>query len=245
MNIEDYKKGDTSNLGYLIDHIYGKNQVAIVFSDKENTVSWETDGVKVNQRKVSKKYCQIRAKIKDEIPLELKSNISTSLAIALHNAFSSEDDDEALSHFTTIENSVDMLLTPAEAKSKLIIHSLWFSLLLSTIFISIFSFWKNPISIIFACSAAGIFGSLFSLLQRNTSYKIDLRSGEFYIFLQAIFIIILGAISGATIYLLVKSNLIFGFASTNVHALLVLSIISGFSERLVPNLFDRIEKTST
>ncbi|WP_162618104.1 hypothetical protein [Shewanella halifaxensis] len=95
---------------------------------------------------------------------------------------------------------------------------------------------------ILACISAGCFGSLFSLLQRNSTVPLNLTGGGFYTFLQSLFICVLGALSGAALYLLCISGLALSVAKENLAMLTVFAMIAGFSERMIPDLFNKMQK---
>lgn len=94
-------------------------------------------------------------------------------------------------------------------------------------------------------------GTFISILQRNHVLNVDPLSSRTLIISQGAIRVTLGLLSGAVIAMLVKSKLLFGIdvpdtggtpAWDNFKALLVtLGIVSGFSERLIPELLQRLE----
>ncbi|MDO6463578.1 hypothetical protein [Pseudoalteromonas carrageenovora] len=62
-----------------------------------------------------------------------------------------------------------------------------------------------------------------------------------YIILQALFTAIMGSIAGGLIYIISKSGLALSFSNDNIYSLTILSVLGGFSERMIPEIFKKLE----
>ena len=114
--------------------------------------------------------------------------------------------------------------------------------IVSAISFSVAFFMGLSSSELLLCLGSGATGALFSLLSRNSSVEVNLQDGKIYIVIQAFTITLTGLISGLILFSFANSDLAFSFAKDNVYNLIVLSIIAGFSERFIPDLF---AKTTT
>lgn len=87
----------------------------------------------------------------------------------------------------------------------------------------------------------GIVGASFSIIQSAGKTFYDCQSGRLLSFLQIFSKILAGAISGIIVIYLFEMGLIFNnFKGTAPNAcLVILCIIAGFSERLVPSIMDK------
>jgi hypothetical protein len=160
-----------------------------------------------------------------------------NLALSLYNAIQTGDID---SSFKAIRERIGTLLTPNQAKLRLILFSLLSACFMGSCLLLLFisTTWSH--NIVFVASGAGIIGAVFSLMQRNRKVEIPQDNGDFYIFLQAFFVCVLGAIAGGMIYIIANSSVITLVTDENIYNLLLFSIVAGFSERTVPDLFNGI-----
>ncbi|MEP6743260.1 MAG: hypothetical protein ABJB61_12230, partial [bacterium] len=94
----------------------------------------------------------------------------------------------------------------------------------------------------------GFFGSVgacISVLQRNPSLDVDPWMSNGYLRLQGITRIVLGFIFGCIFVLASKANFVLGVVRNNPYSLLVLCIVAGFSERLIPELLSKFESSQS
>lgn len=236
--IPDYKVGETSDNGDVIAHIYGKSSELIVFRCDKQLIKWEYCGDNDTLYSAATgEFEALRVSIPVDTPDKIKQSIVHQLALSLYNAI---NDGDAKKAFEKVNERIASLLTPNQAKLRLILFSLMCTTILGILLLTIYYFWSDPHRLLFATGGAGILGAMFSLLQRNTEVKIPQDNGDFYIFLQALFTCVLGLLSGMFIYLFSKSDFPLAVSGENVYSILIISIIAGFSERLIPDLFDGV-----
>lgn len=87
----------------------------------------------------------------------------------------------------------------------------------------------------------GTIGALISVLLRSKNIEVDPYASRFYIALQAIARSLLGFIFGIVAVLVIKANLLVGFADANIFLISSVALVAGFSERLVPEVLASIE----
>ena len=95
-------------------------------------------------------------------------------------------------------------------------------------------------------AAAGSLGALISILQRSDELETDVSAGRSVHYFEGAVRILVGVMAGLIFALAIKSNILLGAVNKSEQALailLIISIIAGASERLLPNLIKQIEGT--
>ncbi|EWH05811.1 hypothetical protein AT00_15465 [Pseudoalteromonas lipolytica SCSIO 04301] len=147
--------------------------------------------------------------------------------------------------FIDIEKRIKEIKTPDKIKSHFILSALIFTIISSFLMVTAYNLSDSSFKYVFLCIAGGSVGALFSILQRNNEVVFNNQIKIEYIYFQATFTVLLGSISGGIIYLLSMSDLALTFANKNIYSLVLISIVSGFSERMIPELFGKIEKSKS
>jgi hypothetical protein len=94
--------------------------------------------------------------------------------------------------------------------------------------------------------AMGSLGALISVLLRSDDLKIDVSAGARVHYFEGAMRVLVGATAGLVFALSIKSNILLGAINNSERAttiLLVISIIAGVSERLLPSLIKQLEGT--
>jgi hypothetical protein len=103
---------------------------------------------------------------------------------------------------------------------------------------------RKPLyELIMVCSFATL-GGIVSVTRNINSINIDKGLGYLPYFVYGISRNIFSILGGVFIYLVIKSNLLFGFIDTldnSLYALLAFGFVAGFSETLVPNALKKLE----
>ncbi|WP_417671598.1 hypothetical protein [Pseudoalteromonas tetraodonis] len=240
-----YKEGDVSESGNTIKIIRCVTSDVIVFESTDGSTIWEyrnRDGAIAD--KASIKFAEINEMLPSGIDEEIESKLHISLCNVFFSAINAETLEECEKCFDVIEKRIKNFKTPYQIKSMYIFCTIIFTVIISAALVVIYNYSNISFKSVFICIATGAIGALFSILQRNDEIKLDIRIPNNYIYLQSMFTVLLGSISGGIIYLLAMSDLAFSFASENIHSLAILSIMSGFSERMIPELFNKIDKSN-
>lgn len=93
-------------------------------------------------------------------------------------------------------------------------------------------------------SLYGAFGAFFSIIIRTRELKFDYSAGKKIHIYESILRILTGVLGAFFVMVLIKSNMIIGLGNkldASWWALIVFAIISGFSERFVPNIIKQFE----
>lgn len=241
-NYNGYKEGDTSDLGCIIKRIISINSnIAVYFSDG-NSIAYEfsEDRVLSEYGLVKSEFDRLIKLIPINAPDSMIRQLKHELGTSLFHALSSSNIEDALSFFDNVSSKINKLKTPEQAKITFVAYSIS----LSTIAISALiylSFALHNMSDIVLCMLFGVVGALLSTLQRNISFDIDLLASYWMYFAHAFIKILTGIISGLVIFLISHSGIALSFAKDNTYALLLFCLISGFSERYIPDLLAKIK----
>jgi hypothetical protein len=95
-------------------------------------------------------------------------------------------------------------------------------------------------------AGVGAFGALISVLLRSDELAIDVSAGKPVHFFEGTMRALVGAAAGLLFALTVKSNILLGAVNRSERAtpiLLVICVIAGASERLLPDLIKQLEGT--
>jgi len=230
--------------GKQIVNIIAHSAEVIVAVSITGGIVFEYHNTPPNPERLINKFHSIDSKLSRDLPAELFNKLQHELGSAIYAALLSESEIEGIECFNHIEEKIESVKDPEQAKAILVVLSLITSIILITALIVSYSCKLLNQEFIYLCMSAGVVGSLFSLLNRNKKIHLYLLGGGKYIFIQSLTISITGLISGFIIYIVSNSNIAFGFAKTDLFALLAICIIAGFSERLIPDLFGKIEDQS-
>lgn len=236
----EYKVGDESPSGGGINSILRQNDDVIIYTTIEGAgFNWAYKEKGKLSTKALQKYNHINEKIPIELTTVVLNHFETTLTNCLFHALQADTEEEINEIYSLANERISKLISPNKAKVIYVSCSVLFTI----IFIGMSFIFHNIIKYdyIFLCIAGGSFGSLFSLLQRNQDIKLSLLEGYFYITVQSLFGALLGCMSGFVMYLLINSGFVFDFAKSNSSYILLFAILSGFSERLIPQLFNKLE----
>jgi hypothetical protein len=95
-------------------------------------------------------------------------------------------------------------------------------------------------------AGVGSFGALLSVLLRSDDLAIDVSAGRFVHYFEGTMRALIGVAAGFLFALTIKSNILLGAVNRSERAtpiLLVICIIAGASERLLPDLIKQLEGT--
>jgi hypothetical protein len=238
----NYKHGDNSLSGDVIKKIFCSAPNSIVFETSNGVISWEynyKNGDIVDRAAV--KFHELREIIPNDLPDRVASNIKVSLCNVFFTALNSETISDCDNAYLQIEERIKNLKTHFHIKCIFILYSVLFTFLISSLSASLYFFTELNLKAIFICISCGCIGSLFSVMQRNDKVILDTMLDNKYIILQALFTAIMGSIAGGLIYIISKSGLALSFSNDNIYSLTILSVLGGFSERMIPEIFKKLE----
>lgn len=249
--------GEQDLNGYTISKIFARGDEYVVYEIREakdieslrvliDTEIEDNKAPILNFQKVKDRFDKLKSVMyKSGMDASYKARAASALVTAIHGNI-----DEAKELFDSIEK--DAL---EEYKNK--IYGRLFYLLGAVIFMVIFSilslvvyfardseflkynhvFSSLVYSVTFAC-----FGGFFSVSLKAKEVFTQRAIGHWMFAIYGAERLIVSIIGGVAAYTLVNSGLLFSADPKNIYAIFSLCFISGFSETLIPNSLNKLEK---
>ena len=171
--------------------------------------------------------------------------MSINLAIALQSALSQTDREGVDKIFNDLESRMRFFVENI-VKSKHIITTLAFSIsLISFVYLLYKMQWVSGVlGLALVPVAGGFLGALLSVMSRASAIRISEQNPDKIILLQGAVRILVGGAFALVGFACVESNLALGVFRGDLYSLLVLGVVCGFSERLVPELIGGLSKST-
>jgi hypothetical protein len=243
-----YKVGETTNDGHVIASVAAQDDDLLVYITREGQIRYNTvsnafppglNTGEVASRMVVLKRCLDKC----EDPL-LKGRLNDRLAGALYDALKSSSTKDALERLRGIGNELGRLIEPKNAKLRTVGMLFVLTLLVCALLLALDGSLEDghKYSGFPRAGALGALGAFFSVLTRNSELAVESLFDTWNTFLECAAKAMTGCIAGVLALLAVKANVVLGFVSGSEHTLLLLSVVAGFSERLVPDLLKSTAK---
>ncbi|MEO3725796.1 hypothetical protein ABHN98_14720 [Pseudomonas syringae] len=214
----------------------------VVWIDKEGEVAYEVrDGKKFDDGifiELSELSALGRLMLEDSQRKLFVFKLASSLVVALrkNSVGISESFDSAKQYL--------MKVIEVQASSRLIYSVIAFSLLLLSAFTIVYFKWSiggfSNLNMFLVGAGGGLLGALISVLQRSKDIKVVPFESLQHIVLQGFVRIGLGCCFGVIAVLACKAGVLFELLSADVKKLLLLAIVAGVSERLIPDFIEKI-----
>lgn len=239
--------GKVSKSG-VVDCMLGESSVASVFTTKDNQLRWKYrangGNVPASLRPAIAHFDTIMSTIKVSVAKPYQRECYHRLGKALFGALHGPEGTEVANQFRAVRL---LVRTKAKERARLVyvVASLAATMLLSLFILPLYKYVTNPeIRLITLGGCFGSIGACISVLQRNPSLDIDPWMSNGYLKLQGITRVVLGFIFGCIFALASKANFVLGVVRDNPYPLLVLCIVAGFSERVIPELLSKFESSN-
>ena len=247
MNYKDYKEGVESELGIKIHRIIAISPNAVTYFDENFGLVFEFEpkNIKTDSAKVKLLHQTLHEKIPEGISKGLQKKLLRELGHCLFSALEAENYETSEALFEPFIETVEKVKSPEFAILEYTIISAILTIAFSSV-LALFYFYLVESQAIFAmamlCGAGGVVGSLFSTLQRQITINLDLMASRAFVVMQSLIRVISGLLAGIILFLASKSDIALGFAKDNFFTLLLFCVLAGFSERLIPDLFNKLSK---
>jgi hypothetical protein len=86
----------------------------------------------------------------------------------------------------------------------------------------------------------GVIGASISIIQRGGSLTVNPFVPVSHVVFQGLIRVLLGVIFGALLVIAAQANITLGIINNNNWSLFIFSVVAGFSERLIPDILERI-----
>jgi hypothetical protein len=243
---DQYAKGSKDPQGRRIKIVIGRHRHLVVYITEQDEVGWNYDELPERLRPAIAELQRLKALGISSLPRNYHPQFVMHLASGLYGALLSNETADLASFF-----DVARTLIETKSRERARLHYVGLSSLFAlvvVIAIVVASTWipadMKLLAEIVRGMGGGAVGAMTSIIQRGRDLKIDPATSAFDLALQGLLRVFLGTIFGAFIVVASLSNIAFGNFQGNPTALLALTVVAGFSERLVPDLIERTAKVS-
>lgn len=224
-----------------IKSVIDRSKDFVVWIDDGGEVAYETRSSKVFDSRIFTRLAELRSMGRVMLAGGKRTEFFLKLASSLVVAFRSGDDIDGA--FESAQAYLDKTLE-AHASSRVVYSVLFFSAALSLAVFSCylkFSSVSTPNLNLFCIGlGGGLLGALMSVLQRSRDIKVGQFESTSLIVLQGLIRVGLGCCFGVVAIVASKSGIFFEFLSGDNKKLFFLAMAAGVSERLIPDIFDRV-----
>lgn len=243
-NIETAQK----HIRELERYIYRRPSVKRVIAETDSYSIWVDSKNMVNfshfdhldhLQLVLTNFTKLRAQGSSFIPQGSRFEFSEQLGAALAVAIETLEDDPDV--FRDVENLLAKTID-SSLRTRFSMFSIGSASFLLFILFYFFNTPSNAAGIYIPAIAGGILGAFISVQSRVRTIKCDISDPAWTLKTQAFIRIVLGGIFGFIAFAMAKTGIVFSVFSSSDSAMILLGVISGFSERLIPELLQKIEK---
>jgi hypothetical protein len=235
--------GDTADHGCRVTHIVSVEANYVIYVTDDGKAGFECSRGFVSTRSQAIQcHDEIVWKCFTALPDRLRRKVLQQEAYALANAFAASDDSIAESYYRNVNR-----LFEAKVKEYFLF---WYLLGFAATFligsVAILPSWHGyfanhsaEVNVAIFAGLIGALGALASVLQRIGTLEFYSYHSLWFYFISGTARAVLGYIFGLVLYFLVKADILFSVAKTNVWYILVLAFLAGINERFVPELIER------
>lgn len=244
-NFRDYVEGGTCRLG-KITRIYKFNDDYILYeTNKQGDICYETaDDLDAKCIKSIRSHV-----IKVQSILTTRKErrrFSTKISMAYADCF----DGEADRGKKMLENLYETIKSYRKLKSKIsyMASSLSFTVFNILICTLVNTIWyhsmNHHLSLLITIATFGSLGGLISIISKIPNMKLDIKGSNFLQIMDSFSRVFLSMISSVIIFAFIKSDLVLGALNNldNNNVFYAFAVVSGFSEKFIPNIIKGIEK---
>lgn len=171
----------------------------------------------------------------DALPESGVKKISLSLGVALHSALGQSDKEQVDKIFDGFKRRVEIFVANS-VKSKYLLLTVSFGAILISAFSLAFNADFIGSKTVLVPLIGGVLGALLSTVSRSNSIEVSEQNPDHIILLQGALRVLVGGAFAVVGFACVEANLALGMFKGELYSLLVLGVVCGFSERLVPDL---------
>jgi hypothetical protein len=238
-----FKVGDTHTSGETISFIFGHSTDVIVFRDGRDRVQWEinSDLLSRPQSLVHQLYDRLHDRVVSCLSNASKrKQLTDELAQALFLGLSEADEAKALKYF---ENVVGRIAHEAQIEARftyLVTGSVAAGVILAVGLLMGYLLAADVRDIVVG-AVAGSIGAWASILSRASQLELGPFETPTNLKFQGFTRILLGMVFGVIAIVAMKTGQLFPSSSSNLWITTLTTFVSGWSERLIPEIISKIE----
>lgn len=238
-----FKVGDTHTSGETIAFIFGHSTDVIVFRDGRDRIQWETnsDLLTRTQSLVHQLYDRLHSRTVTCLPdLSKRKQLAEELAQALFLGLSESDEAKALKYFDSVAARIAYEAQIEARFTYLLTGSISAGVVLA-IGLLVGYFASSDVRDLAVGAAAGSVGAWASILSRASQLELGPFETPANLKFQGFTRILLGMVFGVIAIVAMKTGQLFPSGSTNPWITTLTTFVSGWSERLIPEIIGKIE----
>lgn len=238
----EYKKGDTL-YGIVIEKVYFSNNdlgfLIIKGRDDKDIHVFGRSTAKISHLLAETKFLISDFKLND-----MEKEIFNYQRVIAINTFLLGDEEASRNILNELLNK---LYQRKIIKKKVWYIGVFLTIMILAIVLSVQSYFLENYKLYFKIAALGAIGGFISLNLKLDKVEFQISEGTISYVVVSIYKVIFSMLTSIVCYFLIQSNLIFGalnsFNSNNYFFIYSISALAGFSESLLPNIFNHLEKT--
>jgi hypothetical protein len=238
------KVGEPCSTGQIIASILGQSTKVTVFTTTDNHLRWQyhdNDGDIPDDRiPALNEFESLMTEINVFVPTHAKPEVYKRLGKAFFTSLNAKDSTGSLSNFDSVKSLISQSSTQ-RARFIYTACALGTAVFVIIVLLLVERFLASPNTVYFYGAVFGAAGAAVSVMQRSRDLELDVRLPDQSLYLQACIRVVLGLIFGLVFILASKANLIMGTINNDLLALCVFALVAGFSERMIPDLIERLE----
>lgn len=173
----------------------------------------------------------------------LKEKINLKIGIALSEAYEQSEKSAIDEIYSTINKQIKKIAENSVKSTYLWLTSLTTSILITLAYIAYYlQILPTTLNTALIPIAGGFLGTYLSVLARSNELAIDEQNSDKLILLQGALRVVMGGTFGLVGYSCAEAGIALSIFKDTPYSLLVLGTISGFSERLIPELINNLSR---
>jgi hypothetical protein len=238
------KVGEKCPAGSMVKSILGQSARVAVYTTEDGQLRWnytDNDGNVPGALAASLlKFDTLMSEIKIFAPEKHRTECYTLLGKALFSALNSEPSDASLNSFDQVSAHL-YRLAQQTTRTNFVLQCMTITFIYSAPILIALHWTTTAHKTYIYCAVFGAVGACISVMQRASDIDIDWTLNGKSLLVQSGVRITLGLVFGSIFVLACKADFLLGAFKHNEEALLFLSIVAGFSERMIPELFSRLD----
>jgi hypothetical protein len=220
----------------------------VVYITQDYLVGWEYPQLPERLRPAVVEFQRLIAIANSALAKRHRPQLAFHLGSALYGAFLSKDDNAVLVFFEGPRAFIERKCAE-QGRMRYILLSM--AVACGVLFVlGLLYLGRNDLYILrdaepsvlvslFLGLTGGTIGAVISIVQRSKTLVVDPMDTPGYLALQGMIRVLLGTIFGGFLIIGSLAGISFGVFKDDLFALAALSVIAGFSERLVPDIMER------
>lgn len=236
--------GGKGPAGHTVKTILGQSTRVAVYTTVDDHLRWnytENNGVVPGDLSPAiSKFDSLMAETKSFAPKKHRYECFILLGKSLFAALNGAPAESAINCFRDYEQYLHRL-AQQHSRTQYVFECMIVAAIYSIITLLFLHFNSLAHEIYFYGSIFGAVGACISVMQRANDIDIDWTLDSKSLFLQAFIRITLGLLFGSIFILACKGDFLLGAFKDMIEALFLLALVAGLSERMIPDLFGRLE----